>query len=174
MDSLIEILKITLPAVIVLYAVFLVVKSFLEKYYETSLAKIRLETHEQTLPLRLQAYERMIIFLERSKPANLIPRLSNGEFNAIEFQNFLIMNLREEYNHNLSQQMYMSNEAWNLITMAYEEIIALINRSAEGFTDQHSALDLAKAIFSNQAIAQQYPIETAIFFLKAEVRELYK
>ncbi|MCS7003825.1 MAG: hypothetical protein NZM38_00710 [Cytophagales bacterium] len=174
MDAFIEITKIVLPSLIVLYGMFLVVKSFLEKYYETSLAKIRLETHEQTLSLRLQAYERMVIFLERIKPNHLITRLSDTDLDAIAFQSYLVMNIREEYNHNLSQQVYMSNEAWNLITVAYEEIISLINRSAEGLSSQNKAIDLAKNILDNYASAQHYPIETAILYLKNEVRELYQ
>jgi hypothetical protein len=174
MENIFEILKIVLPAVVAIYGIYLVVQSFLNKYFENSLANIKLKTHDTTLPLRLQAYERMAIFLERITPNNLIVRTNDLSYNVIEFQTILNAEVRSEYNHNLSQQIYMSNEAWNMIKIAYEECIALINRSAEGLSAEAPSVELAKAIFNNLMEAQTDFTAAALAFLKEEVRTLYK
>jgi len=173
MEILAEFAKIILPAGVVLYAMYLTVRSFLKKDMEMKFLEIKMKNTETILPIRLQAYERMCLFLERINPNNLIPRLNVGTYNAIEFQQILLKELREEYNHNLSQQVYMSDEAWSLIQNAMEEVVVIVNESARDLTDKHKGLDLAKVILETMLERNVDPIAYPLKFIKDEIRQSY-
>ena len=113
MDLLIDLLKILGPAAIVLYASFLMVSSLLRARFDELQSTLKQKNQKELLPIKLQAYERIILLLERSNPNNLIPRLSQKEMNATVLQHLLIKEIRQEFNHNLAQQIYLSNEAWS-------------------------------------------------------------
>src|SRR6202161_1604458 len=112
MDALIEFGKILIPASLVLYAVYLVVRSFITKEIEMKKLEVRTRSIETVLPARLQAYERITLFLERIAPQNLLLRLSDATYSARDFQKLLLDEIRNEYNHNVSQQVYMSEDVW--------------------------------------------------------------
>ena len=105
MDALIEYGKILLPASIVLYGVYLMVRSFINKEIELKRLEVRSRSIETILPNRLQAYERICLFLERISPPNLLLRLNNPIYSARELHKILLDEIRNEYNHNVSQQM---------------------------------------------------------------------
>ena len=110
MDStayLFDLLKIVLPALIVAGVIYLLFKQFLEKEQQRRLIELRLESSKATLPLRLQAYERIVLFLERISPNNILVRLSSAGQTAPDFHRLLQQEIRAEYEHNLSQQLYI-------------------------------------------------------------------
>jgi hypothetical protein len=172
-DALLDIAKITLPAGIVLYAAYLMVKSFLDKQLLQENTQRRALLSKEILPLRLQAYERICIFLERITPNNLVIRLNDSNYNVYQFQNILIHEIREEYQHNLSQQIYMSDEAWSFVRKAMEEIIALINNAAYELDKEAPALKLAKKIFENVMMQDEDMNAQALKYIKREIRELF-
>lgn len=173
MDAFLDLLKITIPAVIVLYAVYLIVKSFLNREFDKKVLELRMKNTETVLPIRLQAYERMSLFLERISPNNLVIRLNNSSYNVREFQQILLSEIRQEYNHNLSQQVYMSDESWNLIKKALEEIVAVINTSASNLNGEGSSLDLSKTIFEMMMQKEQDPVHVALTHMKDEIRQIF-
>lgn len=173
MEILGDLIKILLPAAIVLYAMYLTVKAFLNKDFEKKLVEIKLKNTEQILPLRLQAYERMCLFLERITPQNLVVRVNNPNYNNYSFQQQLIAEIREEFNHNLSQQLYMSDQAWALVKNAMDEIIALINITAKELPPDGKSIELAKGILDNYLKNNQYPTENALKYLKNEIRQVF-
>lgn len=173
MDLFIELLKIILPASLVLYAMYLTINSFLNKDFQKKLAEIKLKNTDITLNIRLQAYERVCLFLERISLQNLIPRVNAPNFSAGELQQILLTDIRNEFSYNLSQQIYMSDQAWNLVRKAMEENILLINNSASAISPEAKGLELIKGIFENVQAHQIDPVEPALRFLKDEVRVLY-
>ena len=173
MDGFIDLLKLIIPAAAVLYGMYLTVRLFINRDYETKLMEVRVKVQETVIPLRLQAYERICLFLERISPNNLIVRLNNGELTAKELQSILLHEIREEFNHNLSQQLYMSDEAWNLTKQAMEQIVSIINTSANGLKEDARSIDLAKKIFEAMLEKENDPIGTALTFLKDEIRQFY-
>jgi hypothetical protein len=175
-----DLIKILLPAAAVMYAMFLVVRSFLSghyemmrKEYEKKLLDLKVMTSEKVLPLRLQAYERMCLFLERISLHNLVLRLNNPAYNSMQFQQKLLMEIREEYNHNLSQQLYMSDQSWALVKNAMEEVIAVINKSAGSVPGEARSVDLAKMIFENMLQKTEDPTSKALKFVKNEIRQIF-
>ncbi len=171
MEVLIELIKILLPAGLVLYAVYLTVSAFLKKEFEKRLIDIKLKNNDIVLPLRLQAYERMCLFLERITPNHLIIRVNNADYPAAELHQMLLSEIREEYGHNLSQQVYMSDEAWSQVKSAMEEVVILINHAAAQSSPESRGIDLAKRIFENIITEDLDPTGRALGFLKNEVRE---
>lgn len=173
MDALIEFGKILIPASVVLYAAYLVVRSFIQKDIDLKKLEIRGRCIETVLPNRLHAYERMTLFLERMSPQNLLVRLNTGSIPAKEFQQLLLTEVRNEYNHNVSQQVYISEEVWELIKNAKEDLIVTINDSASGMGEEASSLDLAKKIFEKTISKTIDPLAHALSELKREVQRIF-
>lgn len=173
MENIYDLLKITLPAGLVLLGMYLTAQNFLQKEFERRLAEIKLKNTESITAIRLQAYERMCLFLERIMPNNLLIRLQPTNFTSEELQQIILHEIRNEFSHNFSQQIYMSNEAWNMIKNAREEIITLVNNSMAQVQPQSNGLELAKQILENVRTYDLNPCISAIVFLKEELKQLF-
>lgn len=173
MEAVVEYGKLLIPAALVLYAMYLTVKAFLNKELEKTMLEIRGKSIETVLPSRLQAYERMCLFLDRITPNNLIIRLNNGEFTAQEFHQILLNEIREEYNHNASQQVYMSDEVWNAIKNAKEDLVMTVNGAASKVAKGGTSIDLAKQIIEDGLKKEKDLIEHALTVTKDEIRQTF-
>lgn len=173
MEIVIEFGKLLIPALLVLYAMYLTVKSVLDKEMDRKEMDLKIKNYETILPLRLQAYERLTLLLERISPNNMLVRLSNPGFSAIEFQRLLVKEIREEFNHNLSQQIYIGEESWTLVNKAVEDTISMINRTGSSLKEDAKAMDLTKAIFGEILQNESDSISVAISQLKKEVSQFY-
>jgi hypothetical protein len=172
MDALIDFGKILIPASLVLYAAYLLVRSFLAKEIELKKLDIRSRSIETVLPLRIQAYERMCLFLERISPQNLLVRLNPGAVPAREFHHVLLSEIRNEYNHNVSQQIFMSEQCWELIRNAKEDLVVTINDAASELNPEATSLDLSKKIFE-RVINKPDPIAHALLEVKKEIQQTF-
>ena len=173
MEFLIDFLKIVAPAAIVLTGMFLVIKTLIKKDYDKNFFELRGRASEIVLPIRLQAYERMCLFLERISPNNLIIRVNARATTAEELHHLLLFEIREEYNHNLSQQLYMSDQLWSSIRAAMEEIIVHINHAASRVEPDAKSVDLAKAIFETLMQAGTDPTGNALQLVKEEIGTIF-
>lgn len=173
MDALVELVKILVPASIVLYAAYLLVRSFVTKEVEMKRLEVRGKSIETVLPNRLQAYERMVLFLERMSPQNLLVRLNVTGTPAREFHQLLLTEIRNEYNHNVSQQLYISENVWNLIKNAKEDLIVSINEAASEMLPEATSLDLSKRIFEKSISKQVDPLNHALSELKKEIQQTF-
>lgn len=173
MDALIEFGKILIPASIILYAAFLLVRSFTQKEIELKRLEVRGRSIETVLPSRLHAYERMTLFLERMAPQNLLVRLNTGTMPAREFHHLLLNEVRNEYNHNVSQQVYIGEDVWDLIKSAKEDLIVTINDSATEMGEGSTSLDLAKKIFEKNMQKTVDPLAHALSELKREIQRVF-
>jgi uncharacterized protein YjaZ len=173
MDTLLEFAKLLIPAAAVLYGMYLVVKSFVQKELDKSRIEIKSKNAELTLPMRLKAYERLSLFLERITPNNLVIRVRDNSYTALQFQQALLNDIREEFNHNLSQQIYVSNNAWNLVKSAKEEIISVVNQSSKDLNADANSLMLAKKIFDKMMERKSDPTAVALAQIKEEARSLF-
>lgn len=172
MDALLDFGKILIPASLVLYAAYLLVRSFLAKEIELKKLEIRGRSVETILPLRIQAYERMCLFLERISPQNLLVRLNPGAVPAREFHQLLLSEIRNEYNHNVSQQIFMSENCWELIRNAKEDLVVTINDAASEMGPEATSLDLSKKIFE-RVINKPDPIAHALLEVRKEIQQTF-
>lgn len=172
MEPWIELLKILIPAALVVYAAYLLVRTFIVRDLELKRMEIRNKSIETVLPLRLQAYERMTLFLERIHPHNLLVRVNPGSIPARDFQQLLLSEIRNEYNHNVSQQVFMSAQVWQLIRNAKEDLVLTINESAAELNDEATSMDLSRRIFE-RFLAKPDVIMYAIEQLKQEIQQTF-
>jgi hypothetical protein len=173
MDVLVEFGKILIPASIVLYAAYLLVRTFIQKEIDLKKLEVRSRSIETVLPNRLHAYERMVLFLERMSPQNLLVRLNTGVMSSREFHQLLLAEVRNEYNHNVSQQVYIGEEVWELIKSAKEDLIVTINDSANEMGAESTSLDLAKKIFEKTIMKPADPLSHALSQLKQEIQRTF-
>ena len=171
MELVADLIKVLLPAGLVLWAMYLTISSFLKKEISQKELDIKAESIKTLLPIRLQAYERMALFLERISPNNLLIRLSGRVATVAEFQQLMLIEIREEFSHNLSQQVYMSDEAWLNIKNAMNETVTLINLSAKDLAPEASALALSKQILEVVLSKNVIPSDDALKFIKQEMRD---
>ncbi len=170
MDFITELLKIVLPAGLVLYAMYLTVRTFVSKQFAEKQFDLKAETARTLLPIRLQAYERMTLFLERISPNNLLLRTNGQAVNVLDFQQLLLAEIREEFNHNLSQQVYMSHEAWNHIRQAFNQVMTIINAASQSLPGDAPAVELSRKVFEIILQQQIDPTAEALRYLKDEVQ----
>lgn len=170
MEIVTDLLKIILPSALVLYAMYLTVTAFLKKQLTEKEVELQRKNVEIALPIRLQAYERMCLFLERITPNNLLIRTNGLATQAIEFQQILLHEVREEFNHNLSQQVYMSHDAWEHVRSAQQEVITLINQAAAEVKPDAAPIDLSKKIFEKIVQENRNPTALALKFVKDEIQ----
>ncbi|MBO7226392.1 MAG: hypothetical protein IKY22_00335 [Bacteroidales bacterium] len=155
---------------------YFVIKRFVDNEQKKALVELRkaqsLETLKVVNPIRLQAYERLALFLERISPNSLVLRCYQPGMDLRVLQGVMTKNIRDEFEHNLSQQIYVSSEAWSRVKGAKEEMINVINSAAvkmEGTTD---ISNLVGVVF--ESIAKQNPIDSALEFLKNEIRQSFE
>ncbi len=127
---------------------------------------------EITLPLCLQAYERLVVFLERSRPDALIRRLYRPDLNVREMRQLLIQNIRSEFEHNLSQQVYVSTPAWDAVANAIEQLIHLINTTASRLPSDDQGSLLQKALLDLDLHEEELPVATALKVVNSEAKKL--
>ena len=178
MDSttyLFDLLKTILPAIIVAGAIFLLFRQYLEKEQQRRLIELRLETTKTTLPLRLQAYERMTLLLERISPNNILVRLSSANQSATDYHRLLQQEIRAEFEHNFSQQLYISPEAWAQVKQAKENVLTMVNRSFHGLNNptQLRGTELAKRILEGLMTDAADPAAQALTVVKREAAGLF-
>ncbi|MDA3905005.1 MAG: hypothetical protein PF484_02905 [Bacteroidales bacterium] len=172
---LLEILKYTLPSVIVFLTAYFILKQVFDKQREQYQAELKTQIIKENakilVPIRMQAYERMVLFLERIAPANLILRQNQPELNAFQFQTQLIQAIREEFEHNLSQQLYISTNAWEQVIQAKEEIVSIINTAASQLKSDEPSSLLGKLVINSEESLKKPIIKLAIDTLKKELKD---
>lgn len=153
---------------------YLLAKRFFDNQQKIQMLQMRIDEHREAIklitPIRLQAYERMALFLERISPDSLVLRAYQPGMDAKMLQGAMTKSIRDEWEHNLSQQVYVSSEAWKRIRDAKDEMIGVINSAAITIPTNADPTRLATAIFSTSAI--QHPTSDALEYLKKEMREL--
>ena len=156
------------------YIYYLLTKRFFDNQQKTQMLQMRIDEHREAVklvtPIRLQAYERMALYLERISPDSLVLRCYQPGMDTKLLQGVMTKTIRDEWEHNLSQQVYVSSEAWNRIRQAKDEMIGVINSAAITIPQDSDPTRLASAIFATTS--GQMPTASALEFLKQEMRDL--
>lgn len=171
--DILEILKYVLPAFIVFLTVWVIIHKYFANAEKMRRVDIMTENRRMITPLRLQAYERVIMFLERISPESLVMRVNQPGLTARQFQSELLSSIRAEFEHNLSQQLYISPEGWEMVKNARGISIQLINKAADQVKPDAPAVNLSSKILDMIMAAEKVPTGAAIDFLKKEVQSLF-
>lgn len=168
----IDLLKIALPALIVALAMYYLVKQHFERDYKMRLLELRQKNAEVVLPIRLQAYERIVLLLERITPSNLLLRVGGAGQTATEYHRVLLNEIRNEFNHNLSQQVYMTEQAWQQVKHAREEVVNLVNKTYKELPENARGPELAKRILETVISTEHDPTSPALHYVKQEIGQV--
>ena len=129
---------------------------------------LRLQTAKMVTPLKIQACERLLLFLERSQLPVLVKRVYSPGVTKEVFHISLLQSVEEEFEHNLAQQLYVSNDAWMAVKSAKEELVNQINAT---FEKSDAGTDVA--LIAQALVALPNPfIDQAIVVLKKEFNEI--
>lgn len=165
-----EILQNILPALLVLLTAYLLIDKLLKSDEKRRNYDLQKENTKITTPLRLRAYERLMLVLERTAPAILVMNAVNPSITNQELHQLLLSSIREEFSHNVSQQIYVSNELWSYMRSAQESLVRLINTCASKCDPKAPSSDLGELIIRIYSESEQTPSELAQEKLKNEVR----
>ena len=120
-------------------------------------------------PIKLQAYERIVLFLERISLESLLVRVSSPDMTASQLHSALLNAIRSEFEHNLSQQIYMSQQAWEVVRNARSNMIKIINSEVEKMPPDSSGMALSKHLLEKIMELEKEPTRAAIDYVKGEI-----
>jgi len=195
MSLLLQVFLIIFPAALVLFVSWFVISKMMHRLSENEEkstlllkdtldsmtkmevlrndAKNRAENQKILTPICLQANERLILFLERMRIDSIILRTNRPGMNILNMQASLVQSVREEFEHNLSQQLYVSNQVWKAICDSREEFVSLVNLAASQLPSESKGEDLAQKMMIFLADGSQKKLPEAILLLKEEMRQNY-
>ena len=170
-SKIFELLLYTVPALVTGIIAFY----FFKEHTKNEDGRRRFLLHKDiqvhTLPLRLQAYERMVLFLERISPNNLITRMRPTSSDKNSYEVLLIATIEQEFDHNLSQQIYVSDECWNVIAAAKAATVQMIRKA--GLSDKIDSADKLREVVLTEMMEKRAPSDTALAYIKQEVSDLW-
>lgn len=169
MQTALEILKYILPALIVFATVYFLMKRYLDMQYTTEMMRYQQEQAKHTMPMKFNAYERLAVYCERISIEHLAYRLSTANIDAKSLGNAMMIAVQQEYEHNMSQQIYVSSKLWQIITMAKNQVQDIITAAASDPTVGSSTAALIDKALEIQSNMGGDPIVTAKAAIKKEV-----
>ncbi|MDX2246373.1 MAG: hypothetical protein SF052_06345 [Bacteroidia bacterium] len=169
-----EVLKYTVPAVLVLLAVKLTQDYHSRQIRSRNSHSLRKSVIRTHLPLKLAAYERAVLFLERISPENLIPRINATGKTVGQLERELVNEITSEYEHNLVQQLYISYSGWSGLVMAKNEMLQTIRQAASELPREEKGLILSQKIIEICANREEQSTHKATFLLKSDVLKIFE
>jgi hypothetical protein len=168
MEEIADILKITIPAMIVFFTAWIILRNMIRNDQDKRKQEIILQNTRIVTPIKLQAYERIVLFLERISLESMLLRVSTADMTAGQLHSALLTTIRSEFEHNLSQQIYMSQQAWEVASNARSNMIKIINSEAEKMPADSSGIALSRQLLETIMKLEKEPTHAAIDFIKAE------
>ena len=170
---LLDILKYTIPAFIVLISTSLIVNRFLISQTQRKQLSLFQDAQNITLGLRLQAYERLVIFVERISPRQMLPRIYDSSMTVMDLRTAITFTILAEFEHNMSQQIYVSKNVWETIKNVKEQEISMANQIAGKLDPNAPAKELHKMIMDYVLAAEsQTPTDVALTLINEEVKKV--
>lgn len=173
MDVVLQIALILIPAGAVLLTTIYFLRRETSQEVRSMQIELKKQRQEFFLPSRVEAYQRAILLMERIHPNSLVMRLQNPGLPAKALQVDFLKAIREEYDHNVAQQMFISPQGWQMVKNSKEETIKIINIAGNQMQATSTGLDLSAKIFEIVAEVGQLPSEITVEYLKKELQELF-
>jgi hypothetical protein len=174
-ESLTNVLMFAIPAGIFSWTAVTMWKKYLEyvfkKHEVGQVLRTKNASFKTLLPLKMQSYERIVLFLERIAPENLIIRVHENGMTAKQLHKKLIDGIQQEYEHNLSQQVYVSIKGWEVARTAKDDTLHIVNLGINNLPEKATGLDLSQEIFQTLSKLGKSPSAPAIDALKRELKQ---
>lgn len=156
-----------------LLALYYILKADIQHFFNLKNAELSRETKSHLLPLRLQAYERGILFTDRINPANLLVRLHQQGIDIATLQTAILNEVRSEYQHNITQQLYINSTTWSVIRKLKDDTIAMINNAVQGLPANSNGIELSKTILQHMASIDENPYDLTIELIKKDIQKMF-
>ena len=177
MDNITQIIFQVILIVVPAGAVFMTAIYFLrrevEKDFRKANVEMKMERQKFFLPHRVEAYQRSVLFLERIHPNSLVMRLHNPGLPAMAMQAKLLDSIRQEFEHNIAQQIFINPSTWQMVRQSKDETVKIINLAGSQMSATSLGTDLAGKIFEIVGEVGTLPTEIAVEALKKELQELF-
>ena len=167
------ILAIAIGGAITVFIAYLLMKNDIQQYFRFKSILLQKEEKATFFPLRLQAYERMIIFIERINPSNLLLRLHQQGISVSNLQALVLDDIKSEYQHNITQQLYIDSISWTVLRKLKDDTIAMVNNVAQNLPPEATGVDLSKKILQHMSTIEENPYELTIQQLKTDVQKMF-
>ena len=165
---ILELLKITIPALVVFATAYYLVKKHLDTTLRLKQMELKQVAQNTTVPLKMQAYERLAMFCERSELQSLLARFYDSGMQCKTLLFMMVGAVKQEYEHNASQQVYISENLWKIIKLAHNQNIMILENIGSEVGLNAPASDLAKAINKYLSENQGHPLSTAQTAIRQE------
>jgi hypothetical protein len=173
MQEIVELLKYILPSLVTGSIIYYLFNAFNRKEESRRMLEYKTEVNKTTLPIRLQACERLTLLMERISPVTLVMRVNTSGVTATMLHAELLKTIRSEFDHNVTQQVYVSRTTWEAIRNAKEETVKLVNMAAGRMNDQAKGTDLAQTILELSMNMKILPTQVACDVLREETARLF-
>lgn len=171
LERIIDILFNLLPAAIVGAIAYYFFKQHIENEAGRRRFLLQKDRQKESLPIRLQAYERMALFLERITPSKLLTRVNPNSSNKEDYESLLVASIQQEFEHNLSQQIYLSDDCWTVIIAAKNATIQLIRKA--NMNEKTDSANKLREVILTELMEAPAPSNAALSFIKKEVGEMW-
>lgn len=165
---ILEIIKISVPALIVFFTVHYLFRNYLEGQQRMRQQEIEKEQKSTSLPMRMQAYERLSLFCERVSIPTLLLRVPTTNHSVKTYRLALLLAIQQEFEHNITQQVYISNQLWEIIKAARDDAVNFISVVSEKIEPEASADEFRKALLDYHAGREATGMDTALQAIKKE------
>lgn len=169
MELFFDILSTVFPSIIILIIVYLMMSGFMDNEDKRRQSELRRERSKQSLPVRLQAHERLALFLERISPNSLVVRVKAGQLSNVAYLHVMKTQIRTEFEHNLSQQIYVAEPVWDMVVTAKSAMVSLLNTTSAELGAEASGAELAEAVLLAAMAMKQFPTKVALIKLRASI-----
>ncbi|TNE58547.1 MAG: hypothetical protein EP344_09895 [Bacteroidetes bacterium] len=174
MELFFELLRYTVPALIVFFTAYFLLKALLDERQRIDRIQLRQDALKITLPLRLQAYERLILLCDRVSIPNSLLRLRSPRMTVAELKGALMLGISQEFEHNTSQQLFVSDTLWQIMRVAKQTTLNLITQAGEGLDPEANADQLVDRLFALlDEQGSPSPLETAAVAIRTEAGQLF-
>lgn len=173
MEVVENILMGLVPSVVVGAIAYLLISKFLRAESERHMIEIKKETVRHSIPVRMQAFERMVLLLERIDPVKAVNRVIRPGMTARQLQKAVLTDIRSEFDHNVTQQLYVSNKTWEEVKRAKEESLKLLAVTITRTPDTADAIEYTKVLIQVLAEVDNTPISQSVELVRREARKIF-
>ncbi len=173
MEEFLNIVMGVVPAVVVGVVSYMLINRFLEAEKGRHIMEIKREAVKFSIPVKMQAYERMILLLERLDPVKSVNRVIKPGMTSRELQRKVLSDIRNEFEHNITQQLYVSKTTWEEVKKAKDEAMKLLAITITRTPDQGDAIEYTKVLIQVLAEVNASPTSAAIDVVRHEAKKIF-
>lgn len=173
MEEFIELLKYVVPSIITGAVAYIMINKMLDQENRRHFAEVKKENLKYTTPVRLQAHERLLLLLERTDPVQVVNRVIKPGMTAKSMQIAIITEIKQEFDHNITQQLYVSGNCWEEVMKAKDDALKLVTVVAASVPPSVDAMEFSKALIRIQSEQQFFTSVSAIKTVKREVSKIF-